>query len=128
MIETALYTYITADATVSGLISTRLYPLDLPQEPSAPAATYHRVSTVPLYTHEGDGSLDQVRIQIDSYASSVLAAKTLATAIRTRLSGFSGDMSGTTVGSVFLDNEQDFGDPTTGLYRVSQDFLITYEV
>ena len=126
MIESALYTYITSDATVTGLIGTRLYPLDLPQEPTAPAATYLRVSTNPLYTHDGDAALDEVRIQIDSFDTTVLGAKTLAGAIRDRISGHNGDMEGTDVQSVFMDTEQDFGDPTTDLYRVSQDYLITY--
>lgn len=127
MIESSLYTYITADVTVSGLIGTRLYPLDLPQQPTAPCVTYHRVSTVPLYALDGDADVDTVRIQIDSYDDTVLGAKTLADAIRARIGGFRGDMSGTTVQAVFLDSEQDFGDPTTDLYRVSQDYLITYE-
>lgn len=126
MIEAALFAYITTDSTVSGLMSTRMYPLDLPQEPTAPCATYHRVSTTPLYTHSGDSQLDEVRIQIDSYAATVLAAKTLAGAIRDRISGHSGDMEGVDVQSVFMDTEQDFGDPTTDLYRVSQDYLITF--
>ena len=126
MIESALYAHLVADAGVTALLGTRIYPLDLPQEPTTPCATYHRVSTVPRYVHGADLNFDTVRIQIDCYADSVLGAKTLADAVRDALSAHSGDMQGTDVQAVLLDNEQDFTDPTTELCRVSQDYRITY--
>lgn len=127
MIEAGLYTHLTTDAGVSALIGTRLYPLIMPQDETTPASTYQRVSTTPTYAHGGDCSVDMVRIQIDNYAESLLAAKTLAAAVRTALSGYSGAMGAATVQALFMDSERDFDDPTTDLFRVTQDFLITFK-
>lgn len=124
-LESALRAQLLADATVSGLIGTRLYPVVLPEGVQLPAVTYQRVSRTPA-RDLGGVAYTQSRIQVDCWGRSYGDAKAVAHAVRAAAGrpGAQGDvriMLGTTAG------EMDSYEPDTQLYRVSVDLLMVHE-
>ena len=57
MIEEDLYTYLTSDPTVSGYVSTRIYPVKMPQNVTYPAITYQLIGSTRTLTQD-DTSLE----------------------------------------------------------------------
>ena len=110
-IEAALYAELTGDGTISGLVSTRVYPLYAPQDASLPYIVYQFISRITDYSQSGATGMKIPRVQIRSVAATYDGAQTLAAAVESVLSGFSGTMgSGDNTAAVdasFLDNELD---------------------
>lgn len=123
MIETYLVSLLTGDSTISGLIGSRMYPSHLPATPTYPAIVYNRISGPRSYTTSGQSPLFPARFQIDAYAETYAGAKTLAEAIRDKLSGYK-DAS---IRAAFLDNDMDDYESDADIYRVSSDYIIWSE-
>lgn len=92
----------------------RVYALVLPDESSYPAITYQRISNVPVNSLSGSSDLDQVRVQVDCWATTYGAAKALAGEVRTAMeaAAFKG----------LLVTDADEFDDVAKVYRVSMDF------
>lgn len=118
---------LTADATVSSLVASRIYPVTLPEGVTLPAITYQVVSDVPQNSTDGTTStrLKQARVQIDCYARAgasgggYLGAHAVADAVENVVGnltapGFNG----------ILDRTDDLFDNETEYFRVSMDFFI----
>lgn len=101
---------------LKSLVSNRVYPLVMPQSPTYPAIVYNRIANTAQNTLEGGSSLDQVRMQIDVYATTYSAAKTLSDQVRSAMEAAA--FKGT------LQTDQDFFEPDVNLYRVSLDFYV----
>ena len=127
-IETGLYAYLTANSGVSAIVSTRLYPLKLPQGATLPALAYQLISNArPHDITAGPTGHAFPRFQITSYAESYSAAKSLAAAVRSALDGYRGAMgSETGVGGVALIGERDSFETETEYPSVQQDYLIPH--
>lgn len=134
-IGTAIQDYLAADATVSGLVGTRIRPDVLKQGETMPAVTYRVIST--RHEHNINGAktgIARSRIQIDCYAETRLGANALAEAIRK--SGILDRGHKTTHGvyiySVQIDAGQSHGieqpdDGSDEFRRItSQDYAFTY--
>lgn len=122
--EIGLRTFLLADATIAGLVSTRCYPTHLPQAPTLPALVYHKITGERTYHSGGADGLAGIRFQIDSYGESVEAAKGLAEAVRKRLSGYKGAAGSTEIYAGFLVDDSDNWDSELQTYRVSQDYTV----
>lgn len=131
-VEEALVSELLADATVGGLVSTRVYHLQLPQKPTYPAITYQRISTTQGDIMEGVDTRTQVRIQVDAWGRSVSSVKGIADACRTLLAGKRGAFGAVgspaeslTLQHCRLESEQDLADFSGDdeIRRVSMDFM-----
>jgi len=112
---------------VSAIVSSRIYPQLLPQNPTYPAITYNQVSAVRVHVLAGAGGKARRRISVNCWATTAKAAEALADAVRRSLDGFYGSMRDTNVGSTRIDNEIAFFEEeagTTGIYRVVQDYIV----
>jgi len=125
--EAAIYAILVADGTVSGLVSTRIYPVKLPQSPDMPAITYSRVSGPRIQTIAGPSGLAYPRVQVDSWASTYTGIKTLADAVRQALDGYSGTIASIRIGGIMMDGELDLYEPGVEEYRVTQDYIVWYD-
>lgn len=125
-IEEGLYDFLSTDGGISALVSTRVYPGTLPQNWTAPAISYQRISGNRVRNLSGPAGRAAPRIQIDCWADSYSGSKALATAVRSAMDGYAGLMGTTTVGSVVLESDLDFYEPDTNVYRVSMDFWISH--
>jgi hypothetical protein len=107
-IETTIYT------ALSSLASGKVYPLVAPEKVAAPFIVYSRIASTPENTLEGGATIDQVRIQVDTYANTYSAVKSLAESVRSAMEGSGAKAT--------LQTDQDLFEPDLKLYRISQDY------
>lgn len=69
-----LRTYLLANAGVSALIGTRMYPNALPQGATLPAVVYYLISSTHVQSLGGITAAGTCRVQLDCYAATRLAA------------------------------------------------------
>jgi hypothetical protein len=127
VVEADLYDYLTDVAAIAALVSTRVYPLRLPQDASLPAVVYQRISGERVRSHDGPSGLGRGRFQISSWDDDYAGAKSLAEQIRYALDRSPrytfGSLSNV---SALLRMELDDYDPQTGYYRIIQDYQLLY--
>ena len=134
--------YVLADATVTSLIGTRMYPDQLPAKVTFPAAVILSVDIVRPNPLRSVATLASARMQVDVYAqpTSGLSSRALAdaagTAIRQRIDGQALMLSDTSVSPavdvtawVRFDLETENAEPDLhgGLSRHTADYLIHYQ-
>ena len=102
-LEKGLYTKLVAASTTA---SSRIYP-DLPQGVTFPAIRYSRITTERRLSLNSTVGVTSATIQVDSFATSYSAAKTLADEVRTALHGFSGTLGTLTARLIKLETEND---------------------
>lgn len=115
----------------SGLAGGRVYPQSLPQDGARakyPALIVTRISGAPLYADDGEVGLSEPRIQVDCYGNTYTEAKDLADAVRPLLSAFDGNVNGTVIQFVTLEDERDDREGGANAaeypFRVIQDYLV----
>lgn len=107
-------------------VGTRLYPLHLPQKPTYPAATYQVITANSLPTSNGLSAPKEWRVQIDAWGESYSQADTLAREIRAALDGYRGAAGSAFIQVSMLVNWMEMYEDGLDVYRVSQDYEITY--
>lgn len=119
-IEAGIYSLLTADATLSALVGTRIYPVFIPESAETPCLSYQLVSS------SVDLNLDRTvvrekRIQFDAFAPTYAVVKQIQTALADILEGYSGTLSD---GSTVIDCS-----PGVSLddWEVSRDYRVTAE-
>ena len=116
-LEERIYSALAADAAVSALAGTRVYPVILPQGATFPAVTFSAVGGNPNNTLEGQSNLLNTRVQFDSWGQSPATVKSLADAVEAAIAGASGFTA--------LPMPQIDGfDSEPELFRVIQDFSV----
>ncbi|WP_137387968.1 DUF3168 domain-containing protein [Rhodoligotrophos defluvii] len=124
---------LTADATVTGLVGSRIYPVVLPQKPRLPALTYTTISDIGQHGSGGPLKLSRPRIQVDCWAETYDQARVLAAAVKRALDGkraqLGSEADGRIVQGLFFDSERDlFGaEPEPKQYRIAQDYFVWQE-
>jgi len=120
-VETELFTKLTT--ALSAQVGTRVYPLRAPEKYSTPLLVYQCTQRDFIHDLNGAGDRAISRMQIDVYASSYATASSIATAIKTALTGW------TYPHGIFFEGQQDLPEDTVKpiLYRVSQDWLIHHD-
>jgi hypothetical protein len=134
MIDQGLYQRLTADAGVSALVATRVYPQLLPQDPGLPALTYRLVSGPRDETHDGPSDLTLARFEVRCWVSrkpnegGYRQARSLAAKVTAALDGFRGLLpEGTEVFRAWKANEIDGGfDPDPETTSVILEFELDY--
>ena len=86
-VEENLYTLFTGSTAIAAVVGTRVYPVMAPQNATYPCLVYTRVSTPRFHTHDGASGMAQPRFQINLWADSFSAARTLADTVRTAVDG-----------------------------------------
>ena len=124
-IEEAVYTILSGNGTVAGLVSTRIYPLAAPQDVALPAIAYQRISDRAWNAHDGSVELARCRVQITCMDDDYAGAKALAAAVKAALNGYNGTASTVRIYGALLDNELDERGLTDDIYSVIQDYMIT---
>ena len=117
VLETLVYSTLTGNSSVAAIVSTRVYPLILPQGCDLPAITYERISTEYISTLSGFAGMERVRMQIDVLAESYSAAKSLSASVITA-------MDRSLLFKCLVDSCQDTVADVDGIYMSSIDFLV----
>ena len=124
--EEGLFYYLDNYAGLSAEVDDRIYPGVLPQSPTLPAVTYHRISTPRLSKFE-DQFLPHARFQFDCWAMEYSRAKDVAQQVKEALDVYSGPMGAYTVEVTLIDDEIDTYEPETGYWHSIVDVIIWYE-
>ncbi len=123
MIEAGIRHILINDDTVKA-ITERCYPVTIPQAPTYPLILYTKISGDRDHHLRGPSGHAHPRFQIEAWAETYTAAKSLADAIREALDGYSGTVLGTKIGSCLIDSERDTYESEIEVYRVISDWFI----
>jgi hypothetical protein len=93
-VEEALREKLLADATVSSLLGSRLYPLQAPQNEPYPFALYARASWRQEMALAGPVNLKHASIRLSVYAASYASLKACVRAVEDDLQGYRGTLDG----------------------------------
>lgn len=105
-------------------MSTRIYPIKLPQNVVLPCISFQIIAEPRGHTLDGFASPNTI-IQVDAWAKTHLAAHTLSEAIETALDGYSGFMGSLVQVSACLQQaKRELFEPDVDDYRVSSDFSV----
>lgn len=104
-IEQAIYSLLSADPTVSGLVGNRITPVLVPQDSAMPAVTYAEVAGVRENTMDGPAGLVRSRWQFNCWGISYADGRSVSDAVRQVLDGYSGSGAGVTIQSIMTIGE-----------------------
>lgn len=121
--EADLNAHLMADAAINTVTGDRIWPLVRDEGSDLPAITHQVVTPMPATDLDGDDTtLFNYRVQVDIWAHSYDAVRTLAELVRTRMK-----TPATTFSSLSLSGGGgDDYEPETKIYRVSMDFSMWY--
>jgi len=126
-IDSSLYTRLSTYAGLIALTSTRIYPPPVPQNPTYPLVTYQEIDRVPVKVMGTNAGVVHIRYQIDSWASTLAAAKAVAAQIALALDNYAGTSDSVVIKNCFLDMGQSSPyDDEEGVHRYIQDFIIEF--
>jgi hypothetical protein len=127
MIIEDIAAFLAADAGVSALIGTRIYPMLLPQNAIKPAVVYSQVSGVRVTTHDKAKNFTDQVYQLQCIADDPKSVKNLSEKVRQAMEGFQGTMGATNVQGVFMTGERDAPYQLDSLtYRTDLDFRLYF--
>ena len=129
-LEDALFTVLNNDTSLQALVSDRIYPTSMPKGTVLPAIDFRRVSAQRTYTFDAfdtGSAYVNATVQFDCWSNSPKEAMDVGEALVLALSGYSGDVDGTLLGSSFTELELDDYNGETKLFRRIVDFRIGYE-
>lgn len=128
--EESVIARLLADAAVAALASVHVYPGARPQGSPLPALVVNKISGAPVYDDQGEAGLFSARVQVDSWGDTYTAAKQLARAVKTCLSGFVGTQGATSFRNVLVDAERDLRETGSNEaqyeFRTSVDFIVWF--
>lgn len=126
-----IYTILAANAGVTAICSTRIYPLTIPQDEALPAVRIVTVAVEPYDTKTEASTLDAIRVQIDSYASSMLTVQQLDEAVRAAIDRYRGSVTVTGTGGatyfvdgVMFENRNETMEEEKDIFRISADYQV----
>lgn len=121
----AIYSAITGDGTLAGLVSTRVYPDRAVQQATLPYIIYTAIDTQPTDTKDGASALDIVRVQVDTFASTYDSANTISERVRTVLDRKTGTVGTLSIDSMHFVNEiSSPPDLEQHIFMVSQEYNV----
>lgn len=125
-IEANIRTLLIADGTISGLIGSRFYSVENPQDPTYPLINLERLSGVRQYSMDGQTGPTPGRFEINCYSDTLNGARVLGEAVRSKLSGFAGTAGSGTIHGAFLQDSEDIYDKELKKHIVSMDWEVWY--
>ena len=127
--EKVVYSLLSGAAGVAALVSTRIYPSDLPQQIAVPAIVCRHIDTVDRPTIHGDGGaqLVQSRISVIALANDYSAIKAIHEAAKDALRYQYGVIAGVQVATITRDIVgPDLFDPDLERHEQGVDYLIVH--
>lgn len=126
--EEGMLDVLEANAGLLALISTRIYPRELPQEPTLPALTYSLVTAPTDYTHDSGVKKVRAQYQFDCWGTSYGETVRLATALKLAIPSLRAVLSsGHRCDRAFIVNSGDTYDPESKRDRRMVEVELSYE-
>jgi hypothetical protein len=124
-VGTAIRDILTSDATLAGIVGSRVFPNTVPAKTVFPFAVYTIIRTTPTDDKDGVSPLDDVRVQLDFYNKSYADNKDAASRARELLDRYRNLQYSSTlaIDKAIFENEIDGEfDEAIGVYWTSQDY------
>lgn len=126
-VAAALHSHLTTYSGLAALVSTRVYPVQLPDTPTLPAVTYQRIDTLSVQHRSSQRArFSRPRFQIDGWATSYK----IAAAVREQIKAAMGEFrrsSDPRVDTALLKDDRDIRESSPGRWRCSMDYYIWSE-
>lgn len=127
MIEMSLRAFLLSRPGLTEHVGERFTPSPLPLGSELPALCYLIIDDLPTMDSGGPSCYVETRIQIESWASSLQAARALDRLVVGVLFGYRGSWpGGIRVGGAFIRGSWALADPESGLWRAITDYSIKY--
>jgi hypothetical protein len=117
-------TAILAGLLVGTAAESRVFPLKLPQDGQLPAITYQQISNVRREGMGGTIPVERVRVQVDAWAETYKAVRSLGKEIDDRLNRYKGTIAGIEVLDTHRLNETEMYESDTQRRRITADYII----
>lgn len=122
---------LTGEATISSLVSSRVYVGSVPQDATYPLILLTQMDTNEMNSFDVTSDLRAVTFDIDCKADRSVEADTLAAAVRAFIADYTGTAGSETIRAVLLNSESDGFEPPTdnsgvGTYVVTLDVDVMY--
>lgn len=124
-VEADIFSRLSGYSGLTALVSTRIYPVRLPQKPTYPAIVYTRISAERISAMGDDTGTVRPRFQFDVYATTYANARAVTEQLRKALQRYSGTDT-VTIQEIFVIGESEFYEDETELYHTAIDFEIIY--
>jgi len=116
---------------VSAIVSSRIYPLFVPQNANIPAITYQNIVSPRVHTLGGVDDMVPALYQLNCWAETMRGARELSEAVRDALNNYSGTVRGVVIQATQIVDEDDMpealaGDDVLNRYGKRLDFKIFY--
>ena len=128
--EKIIRTLLTNSATITPLVSTRIFPGELPQGTTLPAIGLSHITTVEAPTIDAQAAytLVQTRVECVALAKTYAEVKTVIAAIRAACNFQHGTVAGFSVVSVRRETiGPDMRDSEASIYGQTIDFMVTWQ-
>lgn len=126
MIEEAIFSLLSNDATLKAAVVNRVYNVIAPESPVMPFITFSRVSGSKDISHKGSTDVTEALYQISIYGREVKATQLLAKAVEALFDGYSGIVSTQKIFYTRITNTVDLYDGEAQAMHVAVDVLISY--
>lgn len=131
-LEAALFSKLSADAGVSGIAGTRIYPVEAPEGAALPHLVYTGAGGGRVRAMQADTGVQPRRVQITAKAADFDTALALAEAVKAALKDWRDPASTPVIMDCAFETEFDGYDDRrapagalSGAFRRNTDFLIT---
>lgn len=130
--EAAIRSALVANAGVSAIIGSKVFPVLAPASASLPFLTWRRISVQRQQGLSGPIGMPSVLLSVDLFAETYEAVRELADAVRLCLDGWGGTTNNVRVANVSLTNEADgfvtlAGGDLPPVYTVQMTFSILWQ-
>jgi hypothetical protein len=105
--EAVLRSALIANATVAGLVGSRVYPVVAPASAALPFVTWRRVAIRRQQTLGGPMGMPVTSVEYSIYGATYEQAREVADAMRSVLDGYGGTSNNTEVKQTSLEQESD---------------------
>ena len=131
-LEKAVRSILIADGTVTGLVSSRVYPQRRPQGTAVPAIVYQNIFEETNEALATQGGIKRTRLSVEVFDKTYGATKTLRNAVESALINYTGTTEGETIDSLRLESAVDLdelNEPASdfGYFRTILDFVIWHQ-
>lgn len=123
---------LSANATLTGEVSTRIYPILREQSAGLPAVTFQIISTPRLHCFGGPTGMVTARVQINCFADDPLEAAEISEIVRKSYDGYSGSPADIRIEAMLLEDIGDLpvinaGSEEANVFAKTMDFQIYYK-
>ena len=102
MIERAVLSLLSAAGDLTALVDTRIYSF-IPQKPTYPYVSYSVDEGTEDSSFDGQGTLQEIDLEVDAWATSHSGLPALAAAAKAALKNYSGTVEGIIIDQIRID-------------------------